>query len=198
MELYERYRDCADTLDKGWLRRSYDMLPTSLRSDMTFEDFKTAQILAEMRTRDPLWLNRGIEPEVEFASQDLRKDKVENHMDEIRTARRLKAHGVRIRFVTDEEVYFDEEKGQQQTRGLPDLADGIELKCLDGASSYNTINGHIKNASSKDGTKVLVFDNSQNAVMSDEELMGHIERSQRFRRGKIYIIGHEGMLRRIR
>ena len=59
---------------------------------------------------------------------------------------------------------------------------------LDGASSYNTINGHIKNASKKLNAAGLVFDNSRNKALDDEELAKLVRRSRAFRRGRIYML----------
>lgn len=58
--LYARYKDCADALDDDWLYRRYQALSEANRTEKTFDEYKTDQVLAEMRTRNPSWLNKNI------------------------------------------------------------------------------------------------------------------------------------------
>lgn len=173
--MYDRWKQCAHTVGVNAEDSSYQ---------------NRQKIIDEVAKRDWKWLYSEKKPKIEFANKSIRKDKLKNHSDEIETAIILRKNGIKSLFITDEESYFDKEKGQMQRKGYPDLANGIEIKCLDGASSYNTINGHIKNTSNKEGAKILVFNNSKNEEMDDEDLITHINRSRRFKRGRIYIIDH--------
>lgn len=204
--MYERWKQCEDAVGGSkearrlWSEKTKEQrLKYKGETDKErFDRFKLDRVLNEVRTRDPEWLSSGKKPKIAFESKSVREDKLKNHMDEIWTAIRLRKHGIRPLFIEDEKSYFDVAKGREQRKGYPDLAKGIELKCLDGASSYNTINGHIKNASRKEGARVLIFDNSQNQEMDDAELMAHIKRSRRFTKGKIYILDHDESYRLVR
>ncbi len=93
--LYDRYRDCVDALDEEWLWRSYSALPQSERDGMSFDAFKMEQIFAEMRTRDPLWLNgKG---HCEITTEKSAKPKP----DEFDVARILVRHGFNVEFVAE-------------------------------------------------------------------------------------------------
>ncbi|MGO5363210.1 MULTISPECIES: hypothetical protein [unclassified Bifidobacterium] len=88
--------------------------------------------------------------------------------------------------------------GRLIEKGLADLADGTELKSLHECSSKNTVNSYMKNTAKKHDAVRVVFDNSQNDDMSDDELIGYLRRSQAFKNGSVYIIDSESALVRIR
>ena len=155
------------------------------------------EILAELGTRDAAWLMRGTAPEPTFATPDLERKVREERPHEHRTALRLGSHGVRCDFAVDER-YVVEEDGNVSTVGLADLANGTELKTLSGASSYNTVNGYLKNASRKENAVRLIFDNSENSSLSDDDLADMVVRSRRFGRGSVYMIGHGETYKKIR
>ena len=69
-----------------------------------------------------------------------------------------------------------------------DLDNGMEIKVLNSASSYNTINGHLKNASKKLNATSVVFDNSENKCLTDEKLAEYLRRSQAFKYGSVYML----------
>lgn len=155
--------------------------------------------LREVATRDPRWLFTGDVPEITFESEDLRRLKETDYRHEIETAERLRQFGVACDFAEDEIAEIDS-NGKKTGRvvGYADLANGFELKTTKSASSYNTINCHLKNASKKPNAKAVVFDNTGNPNLSDEELIRMLNRSQTFKRGRMYVITHEGDYRFIR
>lgn len=155
-------------------------------------------IQAECETRDPDWLWFGRVPKVTFETRELRDEVVKDRMHELYTAARLRKHGINPAFVVDEAFVEDPATGRMRKIGLPDLAGGIEIKTLRETSSFNTVDGYIKNTSSKQGAKRLYFDNSENNNLSDKQLASFILRSRRFKSGAIYILGHDKKLHKIR
>lgn len=87
--------------------------------------------------------------------------------------------------------------GFVQHVGLADFENGYEIKTLESATSYNTINGYLKNTSKKKNARYVCLDNSAGAI-DDDELVGHLRRSRSFRRGRVYIIDSTGLYRFIR
>ena len=79
-----------------------------------------------------------------------------------------------------------------------DLDNGMEIKVLNSASSYNTINGHLKNASKKLNATSVVFDNSENKCLTDEKLAEYLRRSQAFKYGSVCMLTCENRLIRIK
>ncbi len=194
--LYRGYCDCAATIFDG------RVIP---KEEVPKIDDATARaILAEMATRDPEWLRSGKEPEIGYDKPGTKEWKTRteqaraDHADELRTAEALKKHGVRCTFVVDQ--YEETINEITHTRGLADCAGGLEIKTLREASSFNTIDSHIKQTSrGKKDAKVIVFNNSLNkSSATDEDVARWIKRSHAFKRGKIYLILRDGSLRRIR
>ncbi len=194
---YASYKDCRDALDAHRELKAYRSLSESERKDTFAEHWRSA-ILAEMRTRDRDWLNTGRMPKVTFESRELRQEILEKRPAELWTAIRLRRHGITAHFQIDERRFVDSETGIEKTVGLADLAGGVEIKSLDGASTFNTINSHIKNASKKEDVVRLIFDNSHNGAMTDEGLVSAILESRRFRNGRIYVLTHDEKLLFIR
>ena len=82
--------------------------------------------------------------------------------------------------------------------GLSDLEGGIELKTPQSADKFRTIDGYMGSASKKPDCRRLIIDNSENDNMSDEELIGNIMKSPRFKNGIVYILNKKGQLLRIK
>lgn len=180
-----RYAACADTLG------------VDTRQERTLDEESVRAIVGEIETRDPRWLFAGNKPEPTFETEAL-KEEVENRRKwELATAKRLNEHGVRTDFVTDRETIGEGADGLIYA-GLADFANGAEIKTLSGASSFNTVDGYIKNTSSKKNAVRLYFDNSGNASLTDEKLAEYVKRSRRFKRGSIYMIDHGQNLVKIR
>lgn len=195
--LYARYMDCVDTLDDDGLYRQYKTLSDEHRVRINFDEYKTKQILAEMRTRDPLWLNKGIAPSITYETKELEWIIKHERPHEITTAKRVSAHGISPDFVYDEKIITDAATGQKRKIGLADFKDGTEIKTLFDASTFNTLDGYIKNASRKANAKRLIFDNTDNEAASDIQIEGYLERSRRFRKGSIYLLCKNGKLKKI-
>lgn len=153
----------------------------------------------EMGLRDARWLMDGTIPKPEYESEEAKafkfknKRSTEDHKKELETARILAESGFDAIFVIDEKI--DEASGK--TIGLADLKSGLEIKTLNGATSENTINGHLKNASKKSNSTAVVFDNSKNDL-SDRGLIRMILGSRSFKRGSVYIIDKEKKIKKIR
>lgn len=154
----------------------------------------------EMKLRNAQWLMDGTTPRFDtYESEETKafkyqnKQSIEQHEKELKTAERIAGYGFDTTFVIDE----IEGKDKGVTIGLADLKTGLEIKTLEDASSYNTIDGYIAQTSKKQNAVALMFDNYDNDL-PDETLEKWIKKSRRFRRGSIYIFDHEGKIRKIR
>lgn len=155
----------------------------------------------EMKLRNAKWLMDGTTPKFDvYESEETKafkyqnKQSTEQHEKELRTADRIAKYGFDTTFVIDEIRDLKENR----IIGLADLKSGLELKTLENASSYNTIDGYIAQTGKKQNATALIFDNYENDDLSDETLVEWINKSRRFRRGSIYILDHEGKIRKIR
>ena len=155
----------------------------------------------EMKLRNAQWLMDGATPKFDtYESEEAKAFKYQNkqstkqHEKELKTAERIAKYGFDTTFVIDEIRDLKENR----IIGLADLKSGLELKTLENASSYNTIDGYIAQTSKKQNATALIFDNYDNEDLSDETLAEWINKSRRFRRGSIYILDHEGKIRKIR
>lgn len=161
-----------------------------------YKRFVNAKAMREVETRDWRWLYTGERPSITFETPELENEIRNARPQEIRTAEALRSFGVPTRFQVDVRKYINED-GNEVSVGLSDFANGYEIKTLEKASTYNTINGYIKNASKKEDAKSLCFDNSSSAI-DDEKLIKFIRRSQAFRRGRIYIVSSGGEYKFVR
>ncbi|WP_101454986.1 hypothetical protein [Bifidobacterium thermophilum] len=159
----------------------------------------------EASWRDPQWLAGGEAHEVGYVSETAKADKwdvvndasKETPEHELETAERLRANGGRCMFQIDHE-YVKGDDGGLVDRGLADLADGTELKSLHACSSKDMVYSHMKNASRKRDAVRVVFDNSRNRGMSDDELAECLRHAQAFKRGTVHVIDSDGILTRIK
>ncbi len=202
--LYERWKACESTA--GGTEAAYAEwreMDEASRSKYKGDDdgerfgrFARARILREVETRDWRWLYTGENPSITFETPELEKEIRSARPQEIRTAEPLRAFGVPTNFQVDVWKYINED-GVEISVGLADFANGYEIKTLKEASTYNTINGYIKNASKKEDAKFLCFDNSS-AAIDDKKLVKFIRRSQAFGRGRIYIVNSDGEYKFVR
>lgn len=151
----------------------------------------------EMKLRNAQWLMDGATPKFDtYESEEAKAFKYQNkqstkqHEKELKTAERIAKYGFDTTFIIDE-ITID---GKQV--GLTDLKSGLEIKTLENATSYNTINGYLKSASKKKA-QAVIFDNYENS-MEDEILIEMINRSQSFSNGSVYVYTQEGNVLRIR
>ncbi len=190
-QMYDRYKQCYNTInpDGRWtdaLER-WEKLTEEGKTNDTWATFKTKELAREINTRDWGWLWSGKVPEVTFETEKLEKEIKKKRSHELETAQRLVKQGVRADFRTDCKEVVDEKTGRRKHVGLSDFFNGYEIKTLKKATSYNTINSYLKNASKKDDCKAVVFDNTNNLI-SNGELEDMLTRSRRFREGRMYIL----------
>lgn len=181
-EMWERWRGCAGAVGED---------------PDTRDETALGRIRAEVETRDWRWLNEGRVPEVTFETDALRQEIERDRPQEIETANRLRKFGIATDFVVDSTDYIDEETGFVQHIGLADFASGYEIKTLESATAFSTIDGYLKNTSHKANAKCVCFDNSSGAL-ADSDLIRFIKESRRFKRGRVYIIDSSGNYRFIR
>lgn len=197
-----RYQECADAVDdlltrERWLRYAEHAEDSGGEADK-FDQWRTKQILAEMRWRDRRWLYDGTPPDITFATEELREETERARPQEIRTAERLRKHGIVPAFQLDYRLVPDPRTGIEERVGLADWAGGIEIKTPETTRSFRSVDGYLGSASQKADCARLIIDNTENPNMSDETLAGHIRRSNRFKTGIVYILTKEEKLVRIR
>lgn len=73
-------------------------------------------------------------------------------------------------------------------KGLRNLGNDIELKSLQERSSKDTADGYIKNTLKKRDAVRVVFDNSSNTGMPDDELIGYLRRLSYFIGGLLVMV----------
>lgn len=204
--MYERWSECRKTAGSDSdFRAEWERMTKAERAEYKgnsdserYRRFANARVMREIETRDWRWLYTGDIPAITYENDAVkRKVEIENPHEK-RTAKRLRKHGIAPDFAEDEVFMKDAETGQVRKIGLADFSSGHEIKTLEEASSYNTIDGYIKNASKKKNAKALYFDNSENDHLSDDDLIGHIVKSRRFKRGSIYVLTKDESLVKIR
>ncbi|MBT1181205.1 hypothetical protein JS531_04295 [Bifidobacterium sp. CP2] len=204
-DMYQRYLTCRKTIESRLTEDRYQttyvdtFVPKNEKDEpIKFEDWVERQVAAEMDWRDHQWLFDGTEPEITFETEALEQQIRKEHAQELDTAERLRRLGIPPHFVVDTETYFDEEKGIEQTRGLADWENGIEIKTLLDTGSKNTINAHLKDTSRKRNATRVIFDNTDNKALTDDELKEILSSSRRFKQGMIYMLSKDQLLIRIR
>ena len=185
--MYENWCECAKTVGIDPQRKK-----------TAWTDDERKAVMKEVETRDWHWLYTGKKHGVAYASESLKLEKMVKYPHEIKTAEKLNEFGITCNFVRDEIPEIVNGKKTGNNISYADFGSGFELKTTKEASSYNTINGHLKNASKKRNAKYVVFDNRGNKNMSDEQLIKWLNESRTFRRGRVYIIDQQGNYRYIR
>ena len=151
----------------------------------------------ELRTRTVAWLLFGLIPPVSFETNELKATIVEKRPHELRTAERLSLNGVRSKFVRDHRRVVDPLTREVKQIGLADLANGYELKTLETAATFSSIDGYLRRAAKKLNVVAVVFDNTNNQGMSDEALdICVIEAKRRFG-GRVYVLHQNGDYKRV-
>ena len=201
--LYRQYKSCADTISSLTTQDKYkDYLSTLSDKEKAkapeYKKWKRDLELAEMRWRDRTWLNTGTPPPITFLNDELKRETETARPQEIRTANRLRKHGVTPAFQIDYTIVKNPQTGVEERRGLADWAGGIEIKTPDRAGKRTTIEHYLANASKKQDCTRLIIDNTENACMSDEQLIEIIKTINRFKRGSVYILDHSENLIRIK
>ncbi|MFR0565116.1 hypothetical protein [Bifidobacterium porcinum] len=191
----ERRDSCRRTLDAGGLLSHDEYLSERRRLgfDMDFDEWVDSQIQAEIATRTPEWISRGIIG-IPEADEDAAPSE-----DELRTAEKLEAWGVHCRFHKDwYEVVMPD--GTKQRRGLADLDNGIELKEFKHKGGKYTVEHDLANAGNKKDCTCVVFDNTreldektgEKAGYSDSELIEAIRVCKHAHPAAVYFLGKDG------
>ena len=191
----ERRDSCRRTLDAGGLLSHDEYLSERRRLgfDMVFDEWVDSQIQAEIATRTPEWISRGIIG-IPEADEDAAPSE-----DELRTAEKLEAWGVHCRFHKDwYEVVMPD--GTKQRRGLADLDNGIELKEFKHKGGKYTVEHDLANAGHKKDCTCVVFDNTreldektgEKAGYSDSELIEAIRVCKHAHPAAVYFLGKDG------
>ena len=168
------------------------------QTGLRFSNKKDLSALSkEMKLRDKQWLMDGTIPKPRYESEAVREFKYKNkqstkqHEVELETAKLLTKSGFDVTFVIDESIT------DGKVIGLADLKTGLEIKTLRTASSYNTIDNHLRDTSRKQNTIAVIFDNTQ-CSLADSKLKEFILKSRRFKKGSIYVCDHTGNITKIR
>lgn len=201
--LYRQYRSCADTIStlttEGRYRRYLATLSEEAKAKAPeYRKWKRDLELAEMRWRDRTWLNTGQPPAITFPDDELKRETETARPQEIRTANRLRKHGVTPAFQVDYITVKNPQTGIVERKGLADWTGGIEIKTPDKAGKRTTIEHYLASASKKQDCTRLIIDNTENACMSDEQLIEIVQTINRFKRGSVYILDHSENLIRIK
>lgn len=178
----ERWYDCESSVDWDAAKERWASMDTNQRGRYKGDDdreryasFVNAQIRREVETRDWRWLYTGEKPRVSYASRKLALEIEQGRPWEKRTADILSENGFKCEFIIDRE-----EIAPGQFIGLPDLADGVELKTLVNAKGKGAIDRHLRDAAHKKGLRCCVIDNSD-GVLSDQDCIDAITEKMRKR-----------------
>lgn len=201
--MQDSYRSCRETVEddarRKWAGMSEEERAKHTRAGrngnrrVSYDAYLRNRIANEMNARDRGWLQTGHAPTPTFESEKLEIAVKKQRPHEFTSAVRLCSHGVRADFKVDEVQYTDRDTGIVLLNGKADLSGGYELKTLSTASTYSTVDGYLHQVSKKKSDAVaVVFDNTDNDSLSDEELAALILRSRRFRRGRVYLLGESG------
>ncbi|KAA8832602.1 hypothetical protein [Bifidobacterium tissieri] len=204
-KFYKQYQACRSTVEdlltEDRYQKTYvDTFVPKYDDDKpkSFDQWVARQIAAEMDWRDRQWLYDGIEPTIEFVNEEVKKDTEDNRPQEIRTAERMRKHGVKPYFKVDFKEVENPGTHVIERVGLADWAGGIEIKTPDRARSFRSIDGYLGSAGKKPDAIRLIIDNTENPNMTDDQLKEFILQSHRFHRGTVYILTKEQEFIRIK
>lgn len=156
-----------------------------------YRRFVNAQAIREAETRDFRWLNTGEVPRLSYASQKLASEIEQSRPWEKRTADRLAENGFRCEFIDDRE-----EVAPGRFVGLPDLADGMELKTLMSARGTGAIDRQLRDAAHKKGLRCCVIDNSDGVLPDDGCMEAIVEKMGKRGVSNVLFIDSTGRLHR--
>lgn len=187
-----RYRECADTIGDLLTRERWigyaEHAEDSGGDANTFDEWKTKQVLAEMRQRDRQWLYDGTEPEPEYESE---KAKRELKPHEIATLAELSRHGFPVTV---------RERSDAQRVKTSDLSiNGLDVDMKSPVKdTYNAIDGEIRKAGQQGRACVMHLQPGRSTI-DFETCRQYIRRSLIHRRKLEYVllISYDGSMRRI-
>ncbi len=185
-KLRERFRACEKTIMPTLHERYYE-LKRQGKTDKDWSDFKTSELMKEIRTRDWEWLWSGRVPKVSYDPQ-IDKSKVREY--EKKTAELLTKHGFQCIFRKD---VLENYNNTGKNIGLADLKNGIELKTLQKKIKESTIDDLIRGTNKKRKLRAVVFDNTAQ-LLTDEECRNQILEARRCR-VPVYMMNGEILVR---
>ena len=187
----ERWHACQaavgtdEELRKRW-KSLTDKQRARYKGDNDFERYRrfvNAQAIREAEARDFRWLNTGEAPRISYVSKNLASEIEQSRPWEKRTAERLAENGFGCEFIDDRE-----EIAPGRFIGLPDLADGMELKTLVSAKGTGAIDRQLRDAAHKKGLRCCVIDNSDGVLSDDDCIEAIVEKmSKRGVRNVLFI-----------
>ena len=169
------------------LHERYYELKRQGKTDKDWSDFKTSELMKEIRTRDWEWLWSGRVPKVSYDPQ-IDKSKVREY--EKKTAELLTKHGFQCIFRKD---VLENYNNTGKNIGLADLKNGIELKTLQKKIKESTIDDLIRGTNKKRKLRAVVFDNTAQ-LLTDEECRNQILEARRCR-VPVYMMNGEILVR---
>lgn len=206
-EMRSRWRLCMDTLGgEKELSAEFDALTESELAAIKGRNrsekwtrWRNVQVCNETEARDNGWLYRGEPPKPTYATARVKKSVTEDNPWEGRSGGRLAELGFRQDFQVDY-FYYRDGDGVKRRRGLPDLANGIEIKTpLTSKNPYGAVDNYFSDiANKKDGVKRAVIDNSE-SQFSDAELEDAIrEKIGEYELPRVSMLGKDGKLKDIK
>lgn len=166
----KRWNDCKDTLGGNkTIRCDFDALTYQGLSkikgrsrEQKWVRYRNRMVNQEFETRDNGWLYRGDRPKPTFATPKIEKSVTKDNPWEGRSGDRLARLGFRQDFQVDYYYYRDDD-GVKRRRGLPDLANGIEIKTpLTSKNPY----GAVDNCFSDIANKRTEYNESKSITLS--------------------------------
>lgn len=134
-----------------------------------FNDYYYRRLMEEMRTRDRAWLYDGTIHEPTYSTPAIKKTATEDNPWEGRSGKRLAKVGIKPDFIQDYEWFVDSD-GIKKRRGLPDFANGVEVKTPTiSKNPYGAVKNYLDSCIKKKGITRIVIDNSE-SIFSDKEL----------------------------
>ena len=130
-----------------------------------------AEVFAEMRTRDIDWIKNGTVHKPTYATQRVKEAVTVDNPWEGRTGERIARHGFKPDHIVDYEYYIAED-GIKRRRGLPDFANGVEIKTVrSSANPKGAVRNYYESVEKKSGVTRLIIDNSEAEIIKDSELL---------------------------
>jgi hypothetical protein len=220
--MYERYESCRDSIGPAediWRdfqelppaeKDAYGRKPRAMLAEIpqsllnkiggnanAFNDYYAHRICREMDTRDRQWLFDGTISKPTFATEAIEESVSVTNPWELRSAMRLATVGIKPDFIQDYEWYVGAD-GIKRKRGLPDLANGVEIKTpRTSMNPYGAVDNYLDNCISKKGVTRIVIDNYE-SNFTDSELHKAIEKvMQDYPFDMVSYYGKDGALRNV-
>ena len=178
-KLYKRYKSCLDTVQTPQHTWDTDAFNADVRAGKIgasdWEKWKLKRLCAEINSRDANWLWRNEKPEVKWEDISIKQKQEKNAPHELRTAERLAQNGINVIFQNDQKKVTKD--GKTYRIGLPDLADGTEIKTfMSTKNAQGAIDNAFDNSNNKEGLQHVLIDNYECTALTDEEVIDEIKK----------------------